>query len=265
MSPKKEPYYYRDHFSSPIASRGGKRSDYERLFDGVTNEKTIGEASPGYFWDSASPDLIKADVPDAKIIILIRDPGERAFSAWNQNIRSGVEKRTFSKAVMDQIYHEQLVSPDNGLQYVYHGMYAVPLKKYIRTFSEIRILIFEEFIKEPVKSVRVILQFLGIDAHYVDTLDYSAHNTAEGRRYRKGARSIMHSRISHLVPKRYRKEMTTRFLMMTSGKPILQHEDRKKLVEFYGPTVTEVEELLGRSLPWKRPNEVDTTRPALLK
>ncbi len=251
MSPKKEPYFYIRHLRSPVDPTIINRAEYIALFDGVTDEIAIGEASPGYFWDPRTPELIKADVPNPKIIILLRDPVERAFSAWYERVRMGFEKRTFSTAIRDQINNDPLPY-DDGFRYIYNGVYAKPLNRYLKAFDKVEIVIFEEFIEDPPTTLRDVLEFLGVEYTGYWEINYSAKNPAEMVEYRKGARPIMRSRISRVVPKQYRRGLRQKFLSKTNRKPTMKSKDRALLKEFYDPTVREVEEILRRDLPWQR-------------
>jgi len=91
MSPKKEPRYfapeyyttfYRNAIGNLRRDKGMPLAEYEFLFDGVTDEIAIGEASTEYLVFEKSAARIKAAIPHAKIIIVLRNPVERAFSAY---------------------------------------------------------------------------------------------------------------------------------------------------------------------------------------
>jgi Sulfotransferase family len=60
----------------PITSE----EEYLSLFEGWRGERAIGEASPSYLWDPKAPERIQRSVPSAKILILLREPVDRAFS-----------------------------------------------------------------------------------------------------------------------------------------------------------------------------------------
>src|SRR5262245_6815872 len=55
--------------------------DYLRLFQSVDGQRAIGESSAAYLWSESAPDNIAARVPDAKIVVILRNPAERAYSA----------------------------------------------------------------------------------------------------------------------------------------------------------------------------------------
>ena len=97
MSPVKEPNFFNlsvenDLFlSKPIR----EKKKYLDLFKNVKDEKAIGEASPTYLWDPKTPKLIHEIIPDAKIIISLRDPVERTFSHYLMYFRNGIMKDSF--------------------------------------------------------------------------------------------------------------------------------------------------------------------------
>jgi len=112
MSPVKEPHY----FSRDVGVRSFKADDtksifanlrgyidfilksrfyilnfekYKRLFSNVKNEKAIGEASVSYLVSKVAAEEIYKFNPDAKIIIILRNPVKRAFSHWLMDLRIG--------------------------------------------------------------------------------------------------------------------------------------------------------------------------------
>ena len=97
----KEPNYFsivnvpKDSHSKPIRDK----KKYLELFKKVKDEKIIGEASVSYLSDPKAPKLIHKEVPDAHIIIIIRDPIERAYSHYFNKVRSNIEKKSFHEAI----------------------------------------------------------------------------------------------------------------------------------------------------------------------
>ena len=93
MSPVKEPEFFSPNRSTnddliPIVNK----NDYLTLFKNVKDELLIGEASTCYLEDPDSPKLIYNKVADAYIIILLRDPIERAYSHYLMHRRNNLEK-----------------------------------------------------------------------------------------------------------------------------------------------------------------------------
>ena len=62
---------------------------YERLFEGVTDQVAIGEASPLYLYHPEAPRRIKALIPHTRIVAILRNPTDRAFSSFMHLVRDG--------------------------------------------------------------------------------------------------------------------------------------------------------------------------------
>src|SRR5438105_3219492 len=73
--------------------------DYLRLFQEVRDEKAIGEATVSYLWSRTAAGNIAACLPDAKIIMLLRDPAERAFSQYLHQMGTGLMRCTFREHI----------------------------------------------------------------------------------------------------------------------------------------------------------------------
>jgi len=75
--------------------------DYIKLFQKVSNEKVIGETSVSYLYSKVAAKEIKKLVPDAKIVIILRDPIERAYSHYLMNLKEGlITERNFIKEIL---------------------------------------------------------------------------------------------------------------------------------------------------------------------
>jgi len=107
---------------------------YLKLFSGVKDEKAIGEASPSYLHDPESAELIHDKVPNAKIIIMLRDPVQRAFSQYLMRKTNGKEKRSFHQVIEN--YIKVYESGGNNFdKIIYAKQYTDNVKKYIDTLS----------------------------------------------------------------------------------------------------------------------------------
>src|ERR1044072_795943 len=73
--------------------------DYLRLFQKVTDEKAVGEATASYLWSETSAANISARIPDARIIMILRDPAERAFSQYMHHLADGFTRYTFREQI----------------------------------------------------------------------------------------------------------------------------------------------------------------------
>jgi hypothetical protein len=164
MTRVKEPrYYWHEGWSQVPAVR--TREGYERLFDGVTSQRAVGEASPQYLDSPTAPDRIKADLPDAKLIVSLRDPVDRAYSSYLGRLRSGNERSALGDAMRP------------GSYYCETSRYYPRLSRYFARFprSRIKVILFDDLVADTRAVVKELFDFLAIDGA-VDVDVATAHN-----------------------------------------------------------------------------------------
>jgi hypothetical protein len=99
-----------------------------------------------------------------KIIILLRDPVQRAWSHYWKKVTQGNEYLPFSEAVDKNTIKRRLEEGSiPSYDYIGFGHYYSQVKAYMNNFSKVKIMLFEEFIKNPKETTKEILQFLGIN------------------------------------------------------------------------------------------------------
>jgi len=256
MSPVKEPNY----FSVKTISEQSRikpirdTTKYLSLFNKVKDEKIIGEASPSYLSDPAAPKLIHEIMPDARIIISLRDPVERTLSHYFMYIRNGLMKNAFHEEVQKslklvRVYNTRTLRLETGL-------YAEDVQKYLDIFgpSQVKILIYEEFFKDVKKSLTEVLSFLGIDneINNFQSEVYNKFGVARG----PIAQFILRNRnvrrlAERIIPSSSRKLFREKVLLKNEQKPQMDNEDRDVLINFFNEDVTKLQKILGRKLPWK--------------
>jgi Sulfotransferase family len=253
MTPVKEPHFFTD--ANPTLTPTYKDEQaYLDLFAGA-REPVRGEASASYFGDSASPPAIKRASPDAKILVSLRDPVERAHSHYWQQVTFGQETRSFSDAVQEELAGKRREGLD---RYVRRGFYSEPLQRYLDTFGQdVHVVFLEEMTSDPRTTLRGVFAFLGVDPAFADGLVAERRNTFQLPRGRL-ASSVLHSRMlravgRQIVPLRYRSRLEGS-LLASRQKPPLDPGARRLLEDVYRPDAEALERILGRELPWsKRP------------
>lgn len=225
---------------------------YLSLFDEVKNEKIIGEVSTSYLGAPEAPELIHRQIPHAKILISLRDPVERAFSHYLLYVQYGWST---TKSFHDQIHKEMNRVRKNGLREfeIQLDFYADCVKKYLSYFGskQVKVIIFEEFVKETKKHVQQILEFLDLD-YEITNFNEEIYNAFYVPRSSL-AQSIYKNKIVHtmigILPKSTRKLLRP-ILLKNESKPTMNQEDRETLVEYYREDVENLKKLLDRKLPW---------------
>lgn len=256
MSPVKEPNYFAiiivpDNFHfKPIRNE----KEYLSLFEGVKDERIIGEASANYLADPEAPKLIHEISPNAKILISLRDPIERLFSHYLMYVKSGLTKLSFDDAIGKELNGG--IDPSKPKIQLDTGLYFKNVKTYLDIFGskQVKILIFEEFVQQPKKAVQEILEFLNIKSD-LDNFSGEAHNVfASPRgaiaRYLLSTESIRPIARA-LLPSSSRKYFREKILIGKPSKPSITRNSHDILFNYYREDVKKLENLLGRKFPWK--------------
>jgi len=126
-----------------------KLEAYEALYANAGNTQIRGDASVSYLLYPAVPPKIKEMVPDARIIIMLRNPVERAYSHYLMDKRLGYVKASFEDIITQRSTHK--FQDLYYQQYVEVGLYADQVQRYLDSFGEkqVQIVLFEDFIKDP--------------------------------------------------------------------------------------------------------------------
>lgn len=252
MSPVKEPQYFSPNYCETDGLKTIKeKSEYLKLFSNVKDEKAVGEASTCYLWDPETPKRIHETVPEARIIILIRDPIKRAFSHYLLHYRSNFETQSFHNAIQKILKH---FDPRRSNRYLHAGLYAKQVKRYMDTFggSQVKVIVFEEFVKKPQETLQEVVDFLGIKFQ-VNTLHDKIHNKfklPKGPLQRIVLNNPMIRKVSSgVIPSEARQILKERILL-TEEKPAISEQDMHTLKEFYQEDVELLAKILKRKLPW---------------
>lgn len=139
---------------------------YGKLFKDIQAEHLlVGEKSADYLFWTPAHERIKVKFPNIKLLVILRDPIERAWSMyWNERGK-GREKRNFGDAIRQEV--EQIITNDYArmhLSYMTRGLYARSLERLLETFprSQVLVLIMEKVLTNPLHYWTEINEFLGL-------------------------------------------------------------------------------------------------------
>ena len=270
MSPVKEPHFFAlggtgANFRSPGAEAGINRKSfadpegYEGLFAGARGEKAIGEASTSYLYSPEAPERIKRRVPEARLIAVLRDPAERAYSTFLALRLGGREPlRDFSRALEAE---EGRIR--DGWEHLWHyknlGFYHVQLSRYGKALEDgrLRVYLYEDLGADPRGVMRDAYRFLGVDASFEP--DTSQRHNMSGVSNNGFLVSLVRKRhpvktaIKPLVPATVRRRLVSGLQKRVLSRPPFPPEVRRELVEAYREDVLRLEDLIGRDLSaWLR-------------
>lgn len=255
MSPEKEPMYFALTGAENQARQPDhaflKRAvytleDYLALFQGVTDQRAIGEASTAYLATADAPARIRQHMPSGKLIAILRDPAERAHSAHSMYVSMGMESLTdFGTAV------DRELGGCEWRRYVKLGFYYTQLKRYFELFeaAQLQVFLYEEFKRSPQAVMKSIFGFLGVDDSFVPEVSARYHVTVMPRN-RTLHKFLLSGAVRTLLPGVLRR----RLVQWTSRRPeSLAGSVRQRLVSVYRDDILKLEDLIRRDLSaWRR-------------
>ena len=173
-----------------------------KAFGNKTNVIT-GEASPYYIFHPHSPARVRKKLPDVKIIAMLRDPVERAFSHYKHHVKLKVEPLTFADAIKaeperlmcewDKMVKNEDYDSYNLQMYSYlaRGVYVDQLKRWLDYFPREQFLILqsEDFFRNPEDNYLKSLKFLGLPEYKLST--YRAFNAGHRSSMDKSMRKYL--------------------------------------------------------------------------
>ena len=143
---RKELHYFDEHYD-----RGPDW--YDGFFEDAPADAVLGEITPRYLFDPRVPERIARDLPEARLIVLLREPVLRAYSQYALTVRDEAFAGTFQAFLAER--------PDA----LARGQYFEQLTRFERHFPRERmcVLVFEEAVKDLERTAQRMADFLGLD------------------------------------------------------------------------------------------------------
>lgn len=163
MADVKEVHYFDDE--DVFAHEPTGHAAYEAHFSG--SELLQGETTPIYLWWKPACERIHRYNPDMKLIAVLRDPVDRAFSQWNMEFNRGAETRDFRSAIQAEL-EQRRIYPDRqhrAFSYLSRGFYAEQIERFQRTFDPDQLLWvkYEDLRVDPLPCLHRIFDHVGVD------------------------------------------------------------------------------------------------------
>ncbi|MEP9410021.1 MAG: sulfotransferase [Candidatus Brocadia sp.] len=226
-------------------------SIYTDLFSGAGGSQVAGEASTTYLYSyEETIRNIKKYHPGwekLKIIIILRDPAERAFSHYLTDSARGLDM-SFGE-VIEKWKLRQLPEYYN---YIDYGFYYRQVKSYKDNFRHVCVYLFEDLEANSRKFVQNVLEFLGVDTSFnIETgVKYNVSLNSENRLLSKliYKPNLFKWIFKALAPKEVRQKIRNRIIDAFSRKPQLDSSHRKFLKEIYKEDILKLQDLIQRDL-----------------
>jgi len=147
----------------------------EKIRNG-TGFSITGEDTPFYIWNNDAVERIAQLLPKIKLIVILRNPVDRAYSNYYLGVREGTEKRSFKDAIMmdmDYINQQKLENIDYKKSYIAKGLYSEQLKKWFKVFNKKQICVIstEKFLENPNEILEKIFKFLELPGFSINKFE----------------------------------------------------------------------------------------------
>lgn len=173
MPPVKEPRYFalegqRPTFKGPYPKDSPMtpdRAGYEALYAAGATARARGDGSTWYLFEPGAAERIRAAVPEARIIAILRQPAERAYSNYLICRSLGIEPLDGFEAAMAAEPERTAQGWGNPWYYFQKGLYFRQLKRYFTLFPENRISVhlYDDFVAAPTRVLRHVFAVVGVD------------------------------------------------------------------------------------------------------
>jgi hypothetical protein len=241
----------RDTLFHPVVS---ERDAYLALFSTARPEQLWAETSSSYLWSAEAPARIHAADPDARIVVMLRDPVERAWAHYWHAVREGFERRSFLRTVREEMERPGTWGVD--AVYIGAGFYADAVAQYLEMFGRERVdvLFFETFRAHPRGAVHDLLAWLGLDPTPADHLELIPDDDVGRPRGRLMRRALGMPRLRRSERRWLAGGLHAQLrglLLTDTDDPGMDRPVETLLRDLYAPDVERLTELLGIIPPWR--------------
>ncbi|CAN5399610.1 sulfotransferase [soil metagenome] len=225
--------------------------DYQKLFKFAAGKKAIGEISNSYLFSNVAADRIRKEFPDMKIVMILRQPAERAYSHYMANLRDGRTVLSFRDELEDDAAKSE---KGWGISHVYYelGLYSKQVQRYLNNFpaDQVNIFLFDDLKKDTAGVAKNLFNYLNIPDNI--NLNYTERrNEALMPKNKHLVRWLtktgIKKRLLHIFPEK-RQEAIKGLFFSKKAVPKLSMEDRKWLTEKYRTDILELEKIINRDL-----------------
>ena len=244
------------HGKFAFAVRDQKK--YLELFEAAEREQVRGEISTPYLYlykkTIANIQQYHPHATQIKILILLRNPAERAFSQYMWRVRDGREPLSFEDAILQEAKRKQ---EGYSFDYFYldRGFYSEQVDAYMKAFPNVKIVLLDDLKVRPLEMLAEICQFLGVDENFEFEREDGLNSSYEPR-WKFISRLITVEsrtkfRLLNQLPDSWRQGIREQFRQWNSIRTTavkLNPETKKKLIELYRSDILKLEKLIHRDL-----------------
>ncbi len=225
-------------------------SKYQAEFTGVTDELAIGEACPSYLYFPQAATRINNYIPDARLIVILRNPVERAYANFLHTVRDDREPHSdFALALQDEPTRIA-----NNWEWFWHyvrvGYYGAQLKRYYEMFapSQIEVYLYEDLKENPVALLQNIFRFIEVDDTFVPNMALRPNKSGMPKNKLFHQLLTKPNPLKTLLKPLFPAKIRQKIQHQNLNTPQIDPEVRQQLIELYRADILECQDLIDRDL-----------------
>lgn len=228
----KEPHFFDGRFERGL-------DWYRSLFAEAADAKAVGESTPTYMYSDLALQRMHQVVPNARLVAMLRNPVERAYSHYWMNRAREKENRSFEEAVRDEID----VESETPTHYLEFGLYKRRLDHVHSIFGRdaLHVELTEDMKRDPAETYERICRFLDVDPLF------RPPNLGQPVNSFLTFRSVAGRRMAKRLP-RPLKKVVGKLNAQKGAYPPMSNEMRSTLTDYFSEPNRELEAFLERSI-----------------
>ncbi|MEL6441752.1 MAG: sulfotransferase [Cyanobacteria bacterium J06621_8] len=221
---------------------------YQTLFHEAQG-KIAGEASTWYLYSSKAAKNINKYLPNVKIIAVLRNPVDRAYSSFLHLAGEGSESFNFTQGLKAE---QKRIEKNYALlwHYTQAGFYSEQIKRYFQVFTQnqIKIYLYDDLVANPINVIQDVYQFIGVDSKFIPNT-HKKYNVSGIPKSKTLDRLLFTSNpikslFKPLVSKKIRKKIQQK----SKQKPSIPLDIRQELTALYKNDILTLEKLIQKDL-----------------
>lgn len=223
---------------------------YYALFEEAGDETAIGECSTSYLYSQVAAREIRNFNPEAKILVILRNPVNRAFSHYQMALKYGLTNLPLTEEV-ERDFKQQEKGWGISRLYIELGMYGSQLERYYQCFSphQVLVLFHEDLIENQEDTFKKICLFLEVDPLKPELT--GSYNEAVLPRFPWLNKVLTYSGLRKLmkenIPEKTRKRLSAAFFTR-ENLPKMSNDEKEFLLGFFKEDIQKTAMLTGRNL-----------------
>jgi hypothetical protein len=232
------------------------RAEYEDLFRSASADQKIGEVCPSYLFSKVAPGLIRREAPDAKLIAVLRDPADRAFSEFMMQVRNGRRRLEDLRPQIEREMQGMLLPGDRPI--LAQGLYVSQLSRFWALFprSNIKVILHSDLKNGALGALNDLFDFIGVErlGHVEGDQIYNVSGIPRSAAFQYVINRVRRKRrvFKRIMPEGLRKG-AMRIANKNLRKVPMSSELRSLLVSYYRADILALQNEIDRDLSaWLR-------------